>query len=73
MIVVIVVALAGCAGMSETPQRTRTGGAAGAAGGAVIGAALAAVVYRGMRTPVALITPQEAEQALPSQQAERSA
>ncbi len=28
----------GCAGMSDTQQRTLTGGAAGAAGGAVIGA-----------------------------------
>jgi osmotically inducible lipoprotein OsmB len=32
------VAIGGCAGMSETEQRTLTGGAAGAAGGAVIGA-----------------------------------
>jgi hypothetical protein len=32
------IALGGCAGMSETQQRTLTGGAAGAAGGAVIGA-----------------------------------
>lgn len=31
-------ALGGCAGLSETEQRTLTGGAAGAAGGAVIGA-----------------------------------
>lgn len=30
--------LAGCAGMSNTQQRTLTGGAGGAAGGAVIGA-----------------------------------
>jgi uncharacterized membrane protein len=30
--------LAGCAGMTETQQRTLTGGAGGAAGGAVIGA-----------------------------------
>jgi hypothetical protein len=37
-IVVLMVALSGCAGMSETGQRTLTGGAAGAAGGALIGA-----------------------------------
>ena len=30
--------LAGCAGMSDTQQRTVTGGLAGAAGGALIGA-----------------------------------
>ncbi|MCW5700062.1 MAG: hypothetical protein KIT00_09490 [Rhodospirillales bacterium] len=30
--------LAGCAGMSDTQQRTLTGGAGGAAGGAIIGA-----------------------------------
>jgi aquaporin Z len=39
----------------------------------VIGAALAAGVYMAMRTPVPLITPVEAEQALPSQQLERGA
>jgi hypothetical protein len=32
------VAMGGCAGMSETQQRTLTGGAGGAAGGALIGA-----------------------------------
>ena len=37
-IVVALVALGGCAGMSETQQRTLTGGAGGAAGGALIGA-----------------------------------
>jgi hypothetical protein len=37
-LVVITVALGGCAGMTDTQQRTLTGGAAGAAGGAVIGA-----------------------------------
>ena len=37
-IVVGLIALGGCAGMSETQQRTLTGGAGGAAGGAVIGA-----------------------------------
>ncbi|MGH8064056.1 MAG: YMGG-like glycine zipper-containing protein [Candidatus Entotheonellia bacterium] len=40
-IVVVVMALltiGGCAGLSETQQRTLTGGAAGTAGGAVIGA-----------------------------------
>ena len=31
-------ATAGCAGMTDTQQRTLTGGAAGAAGGAIIGA-----------------------------------
>ncbi len=36
--VVTLGALGGCAGLSETEQRTLTGGAAGAAGGAVIGA-----------------------------------
>ncbi len=38
--VVVVVAgmLGACAGMSDTEQRTLTGGAAGAAGGAAIGA-----------------------------------
>lgn len=29
---------AGCAGLSDTQQRTLTGGAAGAAGGAIVGA-----------------------------------
>jgi osmotically inducible lipoprotein OsmB len=38
VIMVVIIALAGCAGMSETQQRTVTGGAAGAAGGALIGA-----------------------------------
>jgi hypothetical protein len=38
VIVVFIISLAGCAGMSETQQRTVTGGAAGAAGGALIGA-----------------------------------
>jgi osmotically inducible lipoprotein OsmB len=37
-LVVGIVALGGCAGMSETEQRTLTGGAAGAAAGAGIGA-----------------------------------
>jgi len=35
---VIILATAGCAGLSETQQRTLTGGAMGAAGGAAIGA-----------------------------------
>ena len=39
----------------------------------LIGAALAAAVYMGIRTPVALIPPSVAEQALPSQQVERGA
>lgn len=38
IILAMIVALSGCAGMSETGQRTVTGGAAGAAGGALIGA-----------------------------------
>jgi len=38
LIVVGLIALGGCAGMTETQQRTLTGGAGGAAGGAVIGA-----------------------------------
>jgi osmotically inducible lipoprotein OsmB len=38
VIVVALVAVGGCAGMSETQQRTLTGGAAGTAGGALIGA-----------------------------------
>ena len=37
-ILAIAVALFGCAGMSDTQQRTLTGGAGGAAGGAIIGA-----------------------------------
>jgi osmotically inducible lipoprotein OsmB len=37
MLVVALVAVGGCAGLSETQQRTLTGGAAGAAGGALIG------------------------------------
>jgi len=35
---VALVAMGGCAGMTETQQRTLTGGAGGAAGGALIGA-----------------------------------
>ena len=38
VIMVVIIALAGCAGMSETQQRTVTGGATGAAGGALLGA-----------------------------------
>ena len=38
LIVVALVAMGGCAGMTETQQRTLTGGAGGAAGGAIIGA-----------------------------------
>ncbi len=38
VIVVAMISLGGCAGMSQTQQRTITGGAAGAAGGALIGA-----------------------------------
>jgi uncharacterized membrane protein len=37
-VVAALIAVGGCAGMSDTQQRTLTGGAAGAAGGAVIGA-----------------------------------
>jgi osmotically inducible lipoprotein OsmB len=37
-LVASIVAIGGCAGMSETEQRTLTGGAAGAAAGAGIGA-----------------------------------
>jgi hypothetical protein len=37
-ILVIILALMGCADMTATQQRTVTGGAAGAAGGALIGA-----------------------------------
>ena len=36
-LIVIIIASAGCAGMTETQQRTLSGGAAGAAGGALIG------------------------------------
>jgi 3-oxoacyl-[acyl-carrier-protein] synthase III len=35
---VLVISLSGCAGMSDTQQRSVTGGLGGAAGGAVIGA-----------------------------------
>jgi Glycine zipper len=38
LIMVALVAMGGCAGMSETQQRTLTGGTGGAAAGAVIGA-----------------------------------
>jgi hypothetical protein len=38
IILAMIVVLSGCAGMSETGQRTVTGGAAGAAGGALVGA-----------------------------------
>ena len=38
LVVVALLAIGGCAGLSQTEQRTLTGGAAGAAGGAVIGA-----------------------------------
>jgi len=37
-LVASIVAIGGCAGMSETEQRTLTGGAGGAAAGAVVGA-----------------------------------
>jgi osmotically inducible lipoprotein OsmB len=37
-VVVVLIAVGGCAGMSETQQRTLTGGAGGAAGGALLGA-----------------------------------
>jgi osmotically inducible lipoprotein OsmB len=37
-LVASIVAIGGCAGTSETEQRTLTGGAAGTAGGALIGA-----------------------------------
>ena len=37
-VLVISLAFAGCAGMTDTQQRTLSGGAMGAAGGAVIGA-----------------------------------
>jgi len=38
LIVASCLALGGCAGMSQTEQRTLSGGAMGAAGGAIIGA-----------------------------------
>jgi osmotically inducible lipoprotein OsmB len=38
MLVLALVAVGGCAGLSPTEQTTLTGGAAGAAGGALIGA-----------------------------------
>jgi OmpA family protein len=38
LLVVAAVALPGCSGMTQTQQRTVSGGAIGAAGGAVIGA-----------------------------------
>jgi osmotically inducible lipoprotein OsmB len=38
LIVVAIGIMGGCAGMTETQQRTITGGAGGAAGGAIIGA-----------------------------------
>jgi osmotically inducible lipoprotein OsmB len=38
LIVVAIGTMGGCAGMTETQQRTLTGGTAGAAGGAIIGA-----------------------------------
>jgi hypothetical protein len=38
LVLAALVAFGGCAGMTDTQQRTMTGGAAGAAGGAVIGA-----------------------------------
>lgn len=37
-VLAVSLALVGCAGMSDTQQRTLSGGAMGAAGGAVIGA-----------------------------------
>jgi len=37
-LLLVTLAAGGCAGLSETEQRTLTGGAAGAAGGALIGA-----------------------------------
>ncbi|MCK8603421.1 glycine zipper family protein [Desulfoferrobacter suflitae] len=37
-VLTVTLALVGCAGMSETQQRTLSGGAMGAAGGAAIGA-----------------------------------
>ena len=38
IVVMTLLAVGGCAGLSETQQRTLTGGAAGTAGGALIGA-----------------------------------
>jgi len=38
MLVMALVAVGGCAGLSPTEQTTLTGGAAGAAGGALVGA-----------------------------------
>jgi osmotically inducible lipoprotein OsmB len=38
VVMVALIAVGGCAGMTETQQRTLTGGAGGAAGGALIGA-----------------------------------
>ena len=38
--------LSGCAGMSDTQQRTLTGGAGGAAGGALIGVVAVALLER---------------------------
>ena len=38
VIISVCLALGGCAGMSDTGQRTLSGGAMGAAGGAIIGA-----------------------------------
>jgi hypothetical protein len=35
---ILVISITGCAGMSDTQQRTVTGGLGGAAGGAIIGA-----------------------------------
>jgi hypothetical protein len=39
LVLVVVLILGGCAGMSNTEQRVLSGGAIGAAGGALIGAA----------------------------------
>jgi len=38
MVIVLLAALPGCAGMSSTQQKTLSGGAIGAAGGAALGA-----------------------------------
>jgi hypothetical protein len=38
MLAIALVVVGGCAGLSQTEQRTLTGGAAGAAGGALVGA-----------------------------------
>jgi hypothetical protein len=38
LILVALLTIGGCAGLSQTEQRTLTGGAGGAAGGAIIGA-----------------------------------